>query len=266
MNYFKKIIKGILGYLNKVFLFPIGLNPVSIYQNIIGIAPFIRDLFTYNSLADSQNQFPLNIKKLSPCLNDRYDNAGVASGAYFHQDLWMAKKIFRANPSIHWDIGSRVDGFIAHLLTFRSVNVIDFRELKSELDGLTFQQGDVTNLKIESNSIESLSCLHAMEHVGLGRYGDELDPIGYLKGMKELERILKPGGRLYFSVPIGKQRLEFNSQRVFNSSTVLNIFSGMKLVEFAAVDDIGKLIDPSKPEDFESSYCSCGLFVFEKLN
>lgn len=255
---------NVLTYLYRVLILPVGLNRIQIYKNLLSVSPFVKDLFKYKSLAKNENEFPLNIVNLSPCLSDRYDNAGIATGAYFHQDLWMAKKIFIANPSSHWDVGSRVDGFVAHLLTFRSVNVIDIRELKSELDGLIFQQGDVTELKIESNSIESLSCLHAMEHVGLGRYGDDVDPSGYLKGMKELERILKPGGKLYFSVPIGKQRLEFNSQRIFSPSTVMDIFSGMKLVEFAAVDDAGKLLDPSRPEDFENGLCCCGLFILSK--
>ena len=69
----------------------------------------------------------------------------------------------------------------------------------------------VTNLSHLDDSVESLSYLHTMEHIGLGRYGDPIDPLGYLKGMNELQRVLKPGGKLYLSVLIGQERVEFNA-------------------------------------------------------
>lgn len=241
-----------------------GINLLGMGRNLSGLAPYIRDWVAYNRATAPRESFSIRLADLHPRLSDRYDSAGTASGDYFHQDLWVARKIFAANPGEHWDIGSRIDGFIAHLLTFRTVNVIDIRQLESKISGLIFHQGDVTALQIPDNSIESLSCLHAMEHVGLGRYGDPIDPSGCFKGMQELQRVLAPGGKLYFSVPIGKERLEFNAHRVFDPFTVTETFSSLALVEFAVVNEQGDLIDSAKPEDFRSVRSACGLFIFEK--
>jgi hypothetical protein len=241
-----------------------GINPLDIWKNVLGLSAYLRDCVAYNQSTPPKTSFNIRLEHLHPRLGDRYHDAGTAGGDYFHQDLWVARKIFAANPFEHWDIGSRIDGFIAHLLTFRTVNVIDIRTLQSSIPGLIFHQGDVTALQIPDDSIESLSCLHAMEHVGLGRYGDPIDPWGCFKGMQELQRVLAPGGKLYFSVPIGRERVEFNAHRVFDPFTVIETFSSLTLVEFAAVNELGDLIDPAKPEDFKTIRSACGLFVFEK--
>lgn len=248
----------------RVFLGITGVNPINIGKNVWGLPTYIHNWVVYNRDCSSESSFKIRLAHIYPRLGDRYQNAGIAKGDYFHQDLWVARKIFTVNPREHWDIGSRVDGFIAHLLSFRNVNVIDIRALDSKIPGLIFHQGDVTALNIPNNSIESLSCLHAMEHVGLGRYGDSIDPEGCFKGMQEIQRVLAPGGILYFSVPIGKERLEFNAHRIFDPLTILDVFSSLKLVEFAAVNGIGDLIEMAQLEDFRAVPRALGLFIFEK--
>ncbi|MBW4605051.1 MAG: DUF268 domain-containing protein [Calothrix sp. FI2-JRJ7] len=236
------------------------------FKNITGLAPYIRDWVNYNrQVADD---FPFRAKLSSflshYTLADRYENAGVAKGEYFHQDLWFARKIFLDNPEQHWDIGSRIDGFIAHLLVFRQVNVIDIRKLDSQVTGLSFCQDDITNLKIADSSIKSISCLHTIEHIGLGRYADPIDPLGYLKGMKELERVIAPGGKLYFSTPIGNERVEFNAHRIFDPLTIIENFPSLKLINFAAINAQGDLVEPAEWEDFRYVDYACGLFIFKK--
>ncbi|RUS98508.1 hypothetical protein DSM106972_081370 [Dulcicalothrix desertica PCC 7102] len=235
-------------------------------KNIIGLAPYIRDWINYNRQVALANPFRAKLSGFLShyTLADRYENAGVAKGEYFHQDLWFARKIFADNPEQHWDIGSRIDGFIAHLLVFRSVKVIDIRSINSQVSGLCFQQGDITSLSLADNSIKSISCLHTIEHIGLGRYGDPIDPLGHLKGIKELQRILAPGGKLYFSAPIGKERVEFNAHRIFDPSTIIDKFSDLNLIDFAAINKQGDLVEPAKWQDFRDVDYACGLFVFEK--
>lgn len=243
-----------------------GVDARLFLKNVTGLAPYIRDWINYNEQVTAD--FPFRAKLSSflshYTLADRYDNAGVAKGEYFHQDLWFARKIFLDNPDEHWDIGSRIDGFIAHLLVFRPVNVIDIRNLESQVNGLCFYQGDITNMKMADNSIQSISCLHTIEHVGLGRYADSIDPLGYLKGMKELERVLAPSGKLYFSAPIGKERVEFNAHRIFDPSTIIKNFSALKLISFAAINNEGDLVESANWEDFRYVDYACGLFIFEK--
>ena len=179
---------------------------------IANIPRFLRAVFTY-SRAYNGERFPIRISGLLPLTTDWLHSAGKAKGHYFHQDVWAARKVFEVRPKQHIDIGSRIDGFVAHVLTFMPITVIDVRPLQSSLPNLTFVQGDATNLsEFPDNSVESLSSLHAVEHFGLGRYGDPIDPDAYFNAMREMARILKPEGRLYFSVPIGVERLEFNAR------------------------------------------------------
>jgi hypothetical protein len=132
-------------------------------------------------------------------LTDRYASAGAASGHYFHQDLWAARKIHERGPDKHLDIGSRIDGFVAHVLTFMPLTIVDIRSMKSDIQGLTFLQDDATTLsKLPSNSVQSLSSLHVAEHFGLGRYSDPIDPEACFKFMRSLERVLAPCGTPLF--------------------------------------------------------------------
>lgn len=170
----------------------------------------------------------------NPVYIDKYVSAGSV-GSYFWQDLWAARKICRISPKEHYDIGSRVDGFISHLLSFRDrVTMIDIRPLNREVEGLHFVCDDATNLNsFEDNSIESLSALCSLEHFGLGRYGDKIDPDGCYKCFEAIGRKIMAGGNIYISVPVGKEHIEFNAHRVFYASTIIDAFSQCELVEYS---------------------------------
>lgn len=235
------------------------------WRAVRALPAFARDLRSYRrKSAEAGGPFRLRWRSLYPRLGDRHEEAGVAEGHYFHQDIWAARRIHEAAPELHLDVGSRLDGFVAHLLAFREVTVLDIRSLTSSQPGLSFVQGDVRALPFECRSVPSLSCLHAMEHVGLGRYGDDIDPLGCFTGMAELQRVLAPGGRLYFSVPIGRERLEFNAHRIFAPETVLGEFDELRLVEFSMVDDEGRYRERVDPPDAVGATYSCGLFLFER--
>lgn len=174
---------------------------------------------------------------LYPCLND-WNESAANLNYYFWQDLWAAKKIFSAAPERHFDIGSRVDGFIAHVLSFMPVTMIDIRPLPWKIEGLDFIQADATTLEgIEDNSILSLSSLCAIEHFGLGRYGDPLSPDAWVDAMRSLSRVLAVGGHLYLAVPIGsKNEVVFNAHRIFSPETVLNVMKPLSLDDFSVID------------------------------
>lgn len=134
-----------------------------------------------------------------PILFEYRTTAANLDAHYFLQDIWFAKRVIKANPSEHFDIGSRVDGFLAHLLSAEiNVNMIDIRPFGIETEGVSFTQGDATDLSnIETNSIRSLSSLHVVEHFGLGRYGDAVDPAGWRKGLNAMQRVVAPGGKTF---------------------------------------------------------------------
>jgi SAM-dependent methyltransferase len=241
----------------------IGIDFGRFGRTIRGVPRFLGDVRRYRAIAS--DRFPIRFRHLKPMLLDYSCQAGIASGHYFFQDLWAARKIFSIRPEKHVDIGSRIDGFVAHVLSFMPVCVIDIRSLNSDVPGLIFVRTDATNLTgVADDSVESLSCLHAAEHFGLGRYTDPIDPDAWSKAMASMQRVLRPGGRLYFSVPLGAERLEFNAQRVFNPETILATFNGLHLLSFAAVDDAGRFHSDADPKMFAHSRYACGMFEFGK--
>jgi Caenorhabditis protein of unknown function, DUF268 len=203
-----------------------------------------------------------------PMLDDADDNAGAASGHYFHQDLLVASRIFAAAPKRHIDVGSRIDGFVAHVATFRPVEVLDIRPLKPLVHAnIRFRQADLmAGTGVDEAVCDSLSCLHALEHFGLGRYGDPLDPQGHRKGFENLVRLLQPGGTLYLSVPIGASAVHFNAHRVFAPTEPLQWAQGrLTLLAFDHVDDAGELHLGSNPATLSGLAYGCGIFTLRKL-
>lgn len=208
------------------------------------------------------------ISELFPIINEYEDSAGTGSGHYFHQDLLIAQLIFEANPTKHIDIGSRLDGFVAHVAAFREIEVLDIREMpKSEHPNIVYKQADLMS-DTGKEITDSVSCLHVIEHFGLGRYGDLIDPKGYILGFKNLIDMLKPGGTLYVSFPIGtKNEVFFNAHRVFHPRDIFNWVPGrLNLIRFDFVDDFGTLHKEFDVlnHDILVKY-GCGIYTFEKI-
>jgi len=241
-----------------------GFRPDILIGTARRLPRFFRDLARYRRL-NERPSLRVRWRDAFPILSDMSDNAGTTGGHYFHQDLWAARKIYQAQPAQHLDIGSRIDGFIAHLLSFRDVTVVDIRPLSSHIAGLTFLQDDASELRnLLDDSVASISTLHAAEHFGLGRYTDPVDPTACFRFMAALQRVLAPGGRLYFSVPVGRERVEFNAHRVFAPETILTNFSGLQLISFSYVGDDGNLYEDRDPLAMPPSELACGLFEFTK--
>jgi len=211
------------------------------------------------------------ITKTHMILSDYSGKAGSAKGHYFHQDLLVASYIFENNPHRHVDVGSRVDGFVAHVASFRKIEVIDIRPLeKSEHRNIEFRQADLMNPH-DIGTTESLSCLHAIEHFGLGRYTDPIDVNGHKRGINNLINLVKKGGRLYISFPIGyNDEVHFNAHRVFHPKSILSIPSvseNLKLIRFDFVNDNGDLeLDATIDDAVGKTKFGCGIYTFEKLN
>ena len=241
-----------------------------LFRSLRGLNAFARDWRQFKSAYRGEIT-------VMPCLHDRYDESGIAKGEYFWQDLSVAQWIASAGPAKHVDVGSRVDGFVAHVASFREIEVFDVRPISNHIPRVIFKQADfmqsATGADLEKSGgyCDSLSCLHALEHFGLGRYGDPIDVKGYEKGIANLAKLLKPKGRLYLSTPIGRQRVEFNANWVFNPQTIIRTAhaNGLHLIELHTLNTSGTgllqidLVEPNLNNLAEQHY-NLGIFIFVK--
>ena len=230
----------------------------------------IRHIFRYLSDLRAFRKLGGTTSHHRPMLTDFSASAGSTLGHYFTQDLHVATLIHRANPDDHVDIGSRIDGFVAHVASFRTIKVLDIRPLAlGSTSRIVFLQHDLMSSTSLPQS-DSVSCLHTIEHFGLGRYNDPLDPNGHIKGIKNIIRLVKPNGKLYISFPIGNNNeVHFNAHRVFKPTDILEwgpTKESLSLERFDYIDDDGKLITNAQPSSVENTIkFGCGMYVFRKI-
>ena len=264
----KKAMK-LINKINSIINF-LGFYPLKLYNNLTGLFFYFNDLRKLKNQKGKDSTFVFG--KKYPMLNDRSSEAGTIKGHYFFQDLFVAQKIFNSQPKKHVDIGSRIDGFVAHVASFREIEVFDIRKISSQIKEIKCHQKDF--MKLDDSYIEycdSISSLHAIEHFGLGRYGDPIDYYGHIKAISNITKMLKKNGTLHFSAPIGKQRIEFNAHRVFAIHYLLNLFKkDYKLLNFSYVDDNGdffqnvRLDEKNIKHNFNCNW-GCGIFELVKL-
>jgi SAM-dependent methyltransferase len=239
-------------------------DPWDMLKRWRGILHFIRNSVTYTRRNTSE-AFHISFPNLYYRSYDRYALAGSVPMHYFLQDIWVARYVFSRRITHVVDIGSRLDGYIAHLLAFCRVTYVDVRPLNIEVDNLEFIGGNITSLPFDDSSVSCLSSLHVIEHIGLGRYGDPVDPEGHLKAATEIQRVLVPGGLLVLSTVLGQERLCFDAHRIFDPETVYSMFNGMTIETFCLIDDKGdKVIESATFEAAKACSYGCGIFVLKK--
>lgn len=222
---------------------------------------FLRDLAYFKGQGGK-------IDLVLPALHDLHDTGGMAKGHYFWQDLICAQWIAAENPIDHFDIGSRLDGFIAHLASFRQVWQLDIRPNKTIIPNVNFLQGDAQdNLLPFSNTFDSVSCLHSVEHFGLGRYGDTLQIDGHEIGVKNIASCVKVNGHLYLSFPIGEPSTQFNSQRIIDPNLPIELLSNFELIDFVVIPWVDPPVYGTRPQDVEiGDEGNAGLYKFRRIN
>jgi SAM-dependent methyltransferase len=205
----------------------------------------------------------LKFSQSYPCLTD-WVTTTPFDAHYFYQAAWLARAIScRQRTGRHVDVGSDVR-MIGVLSAFVEVEFVDFRPLQVSLPGLRCVAGDITNLLYDSESLDSISCLHVIEHIGLGRYGDPLDVNGSHKALAELVRLVKPGGYIFISVPVGRETVCFNAHRVFDPTTIVDGLAPLELCSLSLVTDSGEYIETASIEAARQQVYGCGMFVFRR--
>lgn len=241
-----------------------GIDPRKTFRSLQGIPRYVYDLFCFRSRYTGRLE-------ILPCLHDWHEEGGTTHSEYFWQDLLVARMIFLANPERHLDIGSRVDGFVSHVASFREIEVFDVRPITTQIPGVIFRQADFMRpMEGMKNYCDSISCLHALEHFGLGRYGDAIDTSGFEQGLTNMANVLKKDGVFYLSVPIGIARVVFNAHRVFDPRYIINMAAQhlLRLSLLTVIRNGGKVetpaIDESHLSELARQQYALGIFTFIK--
>ncbi|WP_373515189.1 DUF268 domain-containing protein [Persicitalea sp.] len=249
MTFVKEIIRK--------YLIPKRKPPVWFYTDFEKLA---------HQQSETQSRFALSSTDFYPCLTDRTKTTPL-DRHYIYHPAWAAGIIARTQPTLHIDISSTLH-FSTMLSAFVKTEFYDYRPAEVELDNFISDRADLTNLFFAQDSVQSLSCMHTVEHIGLGRYGDPVDYDGDLKAMRELARVLAPGGSLLFVTPIGNEaKICFNAHRIYTATAVVDTFTthGLKLMEFSYIPQQSGAMVQADPATFKTtdSY-GCGCFWFTK--
>lgn len=231
-------------------------------KKILRSLEYIKEFQQFRAQAD--NRFSIYYKDVYPCLSDKIRFTPFDQH-YIYHPAWAARKLAQIAPAQHVDVSS-ILSFSTIVSAFIPTIFYDYRPADVHLSNLHSGAVDLKKLPFENNSIPSLSCMHTIEHIGLGRYGDEIDPQGDLKAIEELKRVLQPEGHLLFVTPVGKPRIEFNGHRIYSYEQIVSYFSPLFLKEFSLIPDTGGLVEKAEPSLVQQQYYGCGCFWFTKAN
>lgn len=249
-------------------LLTLGINVIRLARTAVGLPKFVTDVILFDFKRSKKLGFRL--ENWRPIFGEHLMSSGDAKGHYFYMDNIVSNWLYDTPTREHLDVGSRLDGFISSVCVFRKVTYIDIRENNIQLSNFKSVVGDIMNEEFVCRlpKYDSVSCLHTLEHFGLGRYGDNIDPAGHLKGLKNISKIVNKGGYLYLAVPMGEQRVEFNAHRVFFANTIPELLTNFTLEKFAYVDDAGfphyPGVDTISKKQCYNQRLGCAIYQFRK--
>ena len=221
--------------------------------------------FKSNSQLVDNRFFKVSWKERCVLLSDDTSNTDFERH-YVYFPAWAARVLKIIKPQKLVDISSSLR-FVAVVSAFIPTDFYDYRPAPLVLSNLSTKKGDLMDLPFADNSLPCVSCMHVVEHIGLGRYGDPIDYDGDLKAMSELSRVLAKAGSLLFVVPLGKPRIVFNAHRIYSYEQVISGFPELTLKEFALIPenskDGGLVYNPAKSLIDKQTY-GCGCFWFTK--
>lgn len=124
---------------------------------------------------------------------------------------------------------------------------VEYSPIEHDIDGLqTFTPEEFAR---DHRRFDGGMSISAIEHSGLGRYGDQLDPLGDLRAMQEYRRRLKVGGRLVLQVPAGFDAVYWNAHRVYGGIRLPLLLKGWRVLACYGLDYPGLGNLPMRPYD-----------------
>jgi len=107
---------------------------------------------------------------------------------------------------------------------------VDVREYEFEgvNKNLHCIKGDIRNTNFPDSFFDIVIAVSTIEHIGLGRYNDPIDPEGDINAIKEINKILKIRGILMMTVPFGNKSIS-KLHRVYDIKSLLTLLSKFKI-------------------------------------
>jgi hypothetical protein len=227
-------------------------------------AGFLNDFRRFKRLSKKQDRVSVRFKDRHVCLKEKTAESGF-DRHYIYHTAWAARAVARIRPKYHIDISSSLY-FCSIISAYVPVRFYEFRPPALALDNLTVETADLLKLPYETGSVQSISCMHVVEHAGLGRYGDPIDPDADCKAIGELTRVCAIGGSVLFVVPVGKPRIAFNAHRVYSPRAICGYFAPLSLRQFSFIpesfsDGPPSIVPEGDVEAHRAEGCGCFWFV-----
>lgn len=231
------------------------------FLNFLTSLLIIKDIKKF--IKKNDGRFFIKIYNLRPIIFDKTNKTNFDIH-YIYHPAWAARILAELKPDEHIDISSSL-AFASMISAFIPTKFYDYRPADLFLDNLSSLRADLNSLPFKDNSLKSVSCMHTVEHIGLGRYGDEIDPQGDLKAIHELKRVVAIGGSLLFVVPVGRPMLVFNAHRIYSYEQIISYFKGFKLKNFSLISEKNnKIINQANAQLVAQEKYGCGCFWFIK--
>jgi len=129
------------------------------------------------------------------------------------------------------DIGSN-HLFVSGLCATRTITTVDVRPRSIAPRNESVIVADAAAVPLPDHSFDVVLSLNAIEHFGLGRYGDKINVYADFHAASEWKRLLVPGGMIIVSTTISSrgESLAFTAHRIYSYTTIHDIFSGLTLI------------------------------------
>lgn len=108
------------------------------------------------------------------------------------------------------------------------VTTIEYRDVDCHLPHLNVMTPGA--FEKQRRRFDVVLSISSIEHDGLGRYGDPINPTGDLQAIREFKNLLNPGGLLILSVPVGRDAIVWNAHRIYGALRLPMLLDGWKLV------------------------------------
>src|SRR5260370_37119383 len=226
--------------------------------------PFTEQFTQFKEQSSLDGRFEPKQADWFPFLNDDTPETGFDPHYVLHTS-WAARALAKTKPKVHMSFGDSLY-FVGIASAFTSMTFCDIRESRLPFRDIEEDRADLTNLPPSwTDTFLSNSCMHVLEHIGLGRYGDALDASGDRKAAAEPARVLAPGGHLLMVGPMeDPPRVCFNAHRLYSYSQVMDLFPGLSLQEFTLITNEGQFFENADPRLLEGRKYSCGCFRYKK--